>query len=322
MDARQRYIETLTFGNPDRVPFSPGGGRESTIRRWHREGLPQHIIDSGLINEYVYEQIGGKLELPSDGPGFSIQERMIPEFDERVIEKKQRSQIVQDWKGNLCEISNEFDLRYLRNALDFVTRRWIKCPVESRSDWEKMKHRYDASTPSRLPANAGELSKSLKNRNYPIRFHFSGPFWQLREWLGFENLCMAFHDNPVWVKDMIEFWTDYILELLKRALNYVVPDCFHISEDMAYKGFSMISPGMCREFLMPTWKKWGQVVRSAGVPIYAIDSDGYIGELIPLWIESGIIATDPVEVAAGNDINKFRKTFGNNMAFIGGVDKR
>ena len=73
---------------------------------------------------------------------------------------------------------------------------------------------------------------------------------------------------------------------------------------------------------MPTWKKWGQVVHSAGVPIYAIDSDGYIGELIPLWIESGIVATDPVEVAAGNDINEFRKTFGRNMAFIGGVDKR
>ena len=70
MNARQRYLETLTFGHPDRTPFSPGGGRESTIRRWHREGLPQHLSDSGLINEYVYKQVGGTLELPSDWPGF------------------------------------------------------------------------------------------------------------------------------------------------------------------------------------------------------------------------------------------------------------
>jgi hypothetical protein len=48
---------------------------------------------------------------------------MIPEFEEKVIERKERSQIVQDWKGNICEISNEFDIRYLRNAIDFVTRR-------------------------------------------------------------------------------------------------------------------------------------------------------------------------------------------------------
>ncbi len=322
MNARQRYIETLTYGHPDRLPFSPGGGRESTLKRWHDEGLPAHIKDSGSANEYALKAVGGKYPLTSSGPNFWIKDQMIPAFEEKIIEKKARSQIVQDWKGNICEISNEYELRHLRDAIDFVTRRWIKCPVESSADWENMKLRYDPATPSRLPENAEELGGILKNREHPIRFHFSGPFWQLREWLGFENLCMAFYDNPSWVKDMIAFWTDYVAQLLQRALHYVVPDCFHISEDMAYKGFSMISPDMCKEYLMPTWKTWGQIARDAGVPIYGIDSDGYIGELIPLWIESGINATDPVEVAAGNDINKFSKMFGKNMAYAGGVDKR
>mgnify|MGYP003590228175 CR=1 FL=1 len=58
------------------------------------------------------------------------------------------------------------------------------------------------------------------------------------------------------------------------------------------------------------------------MPVYAVDSDGYIGELIPLWIEAGINACDPIEVAAGNDINAFRKKFGKSMAYRGGVDKR
>lgn len=322
MNERQRYLETLTFGNPDRVPFSPGGGRESTFKRWHSEGLPKDITDCGETNIYAYKKAGGKLDIPNFGPGFLIKESMIPQFEEKVIERKERSQIVQDWKGNICEISNEFDTEYLRNAIDFVTRRWVKCPVESKQDWEEMKLRYDPYDSSRLPDNADQLKDKLKNRDYPVRFHFSGPFWQLREWLGFENLCMAFHDKPVLVAEMIEFWTDYISELFKIALKYVKPDCFHISEDMAYKGFAMISPQMCREFIMPTWKKWGQMVLEAGIPIYAIDSDGYIGELIPLWIESGINATDPVEVAAGNDLNTFRHEFGRNMAFCGGVDKR
>ncbi|MGV7222813.1 MAG: uroporphyrinogen decarboxylase family protein [Nitrospinales bacterium] len=322
MNERQRYLETLTFGNPDRIPFSPGGGRESTFNRWHKEGLPEDIKDSGIANIYAYEKAGGKLKLSTAGPGFFIRESMIPEFEEKVIEKKQTSQIVQDWKGNICEISNEFNTRYLRNAIDFVTRRWIKCPVESRQDWKKMKLRYDPSDISRLPENAEGLKNKLQDRDYPVRFHFSGPFWQLREWLGFENLCMAFHDNPSLVAEMIEFWSDYVSELFKISLNYVTPDCFHISEDMAYKGFSMISPQMCKEFIMPTWKKWGQMVHDAGIPIYAIDSDGYIGELIPIWIETGMNVTDPLEVAAGNDINVFRKKFGKNMAFCGGVDKR
>ena len=57
----------------------------------------------------------------------------IPQFEE-VIEHRPAlagstapgSLIVQDWKGNICEISDEFDVTYLRNAVDFVTRKWLK----------------------------------------------------------------------------------------------------------------------------------------------------------------------------------------------------
>jgi len=64
------------------------------------------------------------------------------------------------------------------------------------------------------------------------------------------------------------------------------------------------------------------LIRNSEIPVYAIDSDGFIGELIPLWLEAGVNACDPIEVAAGNDINEFRKRFGKNMAYRGGVDKR
>jgi len=53
-----------------------------------------------------------------------------------------------------------------------------------------------------------------------------------------------------------------------------------------------------------------------------MDSDGYIGDLIPLWIEAGINCCWPVEVAAGNDIVEYRRRFGRTMAYHGGVDKR
>ena len=34
MNSRDRILETLLFGKPDRVPLSPGGPRESTLRAW------------------------------------------------------------------------------------------------------------------------------------------------------------------------------------------------------------------------------------------------------------------------------------------------
>lgn len=319
---RERYLNTLLFGQPDRIPLAPGGGRESTRAAWHRQGLPPDIDGMDNIFRYACRQLGIEPEPAVDQPGFGVESKMIPQFEEQVLEVRENSQVVQDWKGNICEIGKEFSPKYLRNAIDFVTRRWIKCPVETPEDWEGMKTRYDAGDPARLPPDAAERGRQLRDRRAPVAFSFSGPFWQLREWLGFENLCMMFHDNPGFLREMIDFWSDYVARLMERAFAYVTPDAIHISEDMAYKQFSMISPAMAREFLLPVWRRWRTLAREAGVPVFDVDSDGFIGELIPLWIEADINCCDPIEVAAGNDIVDFRRRFGKRMAYRGGVDKR
>lgn len=133
---------------------------------------------------------------------------------------------------------------------------------------------------------------------------------------------MLMLDDPELVDEMAGFWKAFVSAVLERVIERGTPDMLYISEDMAYKAKSMISMDMVRRFCMPCWLEWASLVRAAGTPVVAIDSDGYIGELIPLWIESGINACDPIEVAAHCDINAFRTQFGHTMAYRGGVDKR
>ena len=323
MNARERYLKTMLFQNPDRVPLIPGYGRKSTRDAWRTQGMNVSGNDYDDILDCAYAEAGLKVRAGRGDLWVSlVNTRMIPQFEEKVVEIRANSQVVQDWKGNICEIGKEFSLDYLRNAIDFVTRSWIKCPVETRADWADMMRRYNADDPARFAPDFEATVARLKNRQVPLTFGFSGPFWQLREWLGFENLCMLFHDDPLWVGEMIAFWDDFMGRILKSLFKHIVPDAVLISEDMAYKSFSMISPAMTREFIMPSWKRWGEIIHGAGVPVYDIDSDGFIGELIPLWIESGFQSCNPIEVAAGNDINDFRRRFGRNMAYSGGVDKR
>ncbi len=321
MTSRQRMLAALLFGTPDRVPLGVGGGRESTRARWYSEGLPK-TVSPGEIAEYAYRQAGGVIPWPTGGAGFGVDHRMMPMFEEKVIELRPNSQVVQDWKGNICEIGLEFSPIYLRNAIDFVTRRWIKCPVESRTDWENLKWRYNPDDPARLPTQAAELAARLRDRDHFISWSFHGPFWQLREWCGFEVLCLLLIEDPAFVREMCEFWTDYVLRLLKNGFRYLIPDEIHLSEDMAFKAHSMISPAMTREFLKPSYDAWHSALRQAGVKVFSMDSDGYVGELIPIWIESGFDVCDPMEVAAHNDIVAFRREFGHDIAFRGGVDKR
>ena len=335
MTPRERFISTLKFEPCDRVPLMPGGGRESTLAAWRAQGLApdRDPFDAAC------EILGIERERCRPVPHHGVCLTMIPEFEERIIERRPApvaagtlgvgvddeatgTLIVQDWKGNICEISDRFDPTYLRGAPDFVTRSWLRCPVTGEADWPDMARRYDAASPGRFPDDFADRGRQLAERDGVSAMVFSGPFWQLREWVGFEPLCIMLLDEPDFVRRMIDFWRGFVSEMLTRTFRHHVPDYVMINEDMAYKEKPMISPDMARTFLAPVWEEWGEVCRGAGVPLYSVDSDGFIETLIPVWLEAGFKWTSPVEVAAGNDLVAMRERFGRRMAYSGGVDKR
>jgi uroporphyrinogen decarboxylase len=328
MTHRERFLETLLFGAPDRIPFAPGGGRESTQCAWREQGCPpdREYMDVifGLINKERsgrgLEPARFKPEKPVTDTGVSF--RMIPTFEEKVLEHIDGHYIVQDWMGAITEISDEYDYTYIRNPIDFVTRKWHKFPVENHRDWEAMKARFDLRHPERFPADFQARCEMLRQRDYPLIINLNGPFWQLREFCGFEGLCAFLLTDPDFVHEMVQFWTEFCLATLKPILERITPDMVHFSEDMAFKEHPMISPEMTRAFCAPCYRAIAEETKGAGVPIIAMDSDGRVDLLIPVWLDCGITCVDPMEVAAGNDIVALRAHYGNRLAFQGGIDKR
>jgi hypothetical protein len=227
---RERYVGCLTFGAVDRVPLNPGHPRESTLAAWHKQGLAESV-------DY-YDAMLEQLALPAreepESISLDVDFRLCPWYEEKVLEHKDGHLIVQNWMGNVVEISDRFDVTYLRDAKDFVTRKWHRFPVENRDDWERMKEQYDASSTERLPDDFIVRCVKAKCRETPLTISINGPFWQLREWVGFENLCMLFLDDPEFVGEMISFWSDFVVSMLDRILPHIVPDSLNLSEDMAY----------------------------------------------------------------------------------------
>ncbi len=318
MTHRERHLQSLCFARPDKTTLSPGGPRESTLKAWYQQGLPEgaHYLT------VLHNMLGIQPDEQRPQPDLGVSFKMIPQFEEKVLEHKNGHYIVQDWMGAITEISDRYDYTYIRSAKDFVTRKWHKFPVETRKDWEQMAWRYDPHTPGRFPEDFLERCQKLQDRDGYLQIHFNGPFWQLREWMGLENLCMAMVEDPDFVLEMIHFWTQFTSHTLSETLQHISPDQVGFSEDMAYKAHSMISPRMVHKFLVPSYEQWIAQARAAKTPVIFMDSDGQIEELIPIWIQVGINCCGPVEVAAGNDIVAFRKQFGKKMAYTGGIDKR
>ncbi|MCM8818578.1 MAG: hypothetical protein NC915_03770 [Candidatus Omnitrophica bacterium] len=156
-------------------------------------------------------------------------------------------------KGEIVEVDAKYDFSYLRSEKDFVTRKWHRFPVEN--DWHNMKKRYDTESPERIDPEIDKKSEILKNRDWPFGISLPGAFWQLRDWCGFENLCILMVEKEDFVCEMANFWKDFVIKIIKKIVSKIKLDYVVINEDMANKEKSMISTNMIRKFLSSLWSQ-------------------------------------------------------------------
>jgi len=324
MNARERFLEVARFGNPDKVPLNVGGARPATLRRWRREGLPEGVSPQeylGLVkcnlrsvNITSYPSEGFKWA-PSDtllnlGP--------IPPFKYRVIREDERYRV---WVDSLGVTQLGFQDDWRNGWSGFATRTFIDFPVKSRDDFEKIKKRYDPNSRERYPAKWPSLVERLRERDYPVAMTLRGPFWWTRDMMGLEGMLLAFYRDSSLVEDVLEHYLEFHLRVLPRALEEVEVDYVVFNEDMAYKAGPMISPGMFRDYMSPVYSEICRMLRSHGVEVLVVDSDGNAEPLIPELIRAGVNGITPCEVAAGMDVLELRRKYP-RLVLFGGIDKR
>jgi uroporphyrinogen decarboxylase len=124
------------------------------------------------------------------------------------------------------------------------------------------------------------------------------------------------------VHRILEQWTEFYVRLTSRVWKGVQFDFLLVWEDMAYKNGSLISPRLVRQFMLPYYRRLIDHVRGLGCETIIVDSDGDVAQLVPLFLGVGVNAMLPFEVQAGMDVRAFRRTYGRDLAIIGGLDKR
>jgi uroporphyrinogen decarboxylase len=201
----------------------------------------------------------------------------------------------------------------------------IEYPVKTRSDWEELKLRFNPDDPGRLPPDWQARCERWRADGPVIKFQGQRSpslFGFVRELMGPERTLYAFYDEPGLVHDIMETNTEFILGVLRRVTETAPLTTVFFWEDMCYRSGPLISPKMFREFMLPRYKRITDFTRSQGIDRIFVDSDGDVSQLIPLWIEAGINGVYPMEVAAGMDVAKLRREYGQDLLMTGGIDKR
>ena len=219
--------------------------------------------------------------------------------------------------------------------VDGVTRRFQKnegviptamaWPIKDWDSWLEIKHERlkleDVSR--RFPPHWPELLEEYRQRDYPLAVggYPLGLFGLPAHLMGYMNLFYGYYDQPDLIRDMAQHLTNLWIAIWEEVLAQVDVDVAHIFEDMSASKGSMVSPAVFKEFMAPYYRQLTRFLKSKGVEIILVDTDGNCEQLIPLFLEAGITGLYPMEVSAGMDAVAARKKYP-GLQMMGGIPKR
>jgi uroporphyrinogen decarboxylase len=189
--------------------------------------------------------------------------------------------------------------------------------IRSSSEWDKyMEFNYDH------PGNwtfTYETIKECKKLDIVPQFAVFGAvaFEELCQIFGFPTFFRLLIKEKAFVKRIVKEMNDFAINIAEKTLERG-GKYFYITNDIGFKGRSIISPKMFREFFKPGLKKFCHRVHKYGGKVM-MHSCGYVSELIPDFIEAGIDGLHPIERQAGNDIVEIKKKYGKSLVLVGNV---
>jgi len=305
MTPRERYHAITHFEKPDRPWISGEGTWPETEARWRKEGWDGRPIHEIFPHDPM-------LGVPvSAGPW--------PPFEKTVIEETTETVLYIDHEGIL---KREFKEHRGWSSMP----QFVKFPVETEEDFDRLvRERLAPKLDERFPKDWEARVKEWKKRTAPLMYfpdRWGGFFGPLRNLLGLKNLCRAFYERPEFVEKMMDQRVEVLLAILGKMLDDVDIDIFGFWEDMAYRTGPLLAPEMFKEFMLPRYRIVCKYLRSRGVDLIGVDSDGDVRTLIPLWLKAGLNAIWPLEVRSGMDVRQLRKEYGRKLVMFGGIDKQ
>jgi uroporphyrinogen-III decarboxylase len=317
MTKRDRFWRFAEFKELDHVPF--WGDWLGPHETWKKQGLP---MDDGVVDpmawfsdffgfDGIYSVSWGQFRVP-------VNIWLWPVSRGQVLEETDRYRIVRSGVGGITK-------QFKDPGGSLISTQWLEYPIKGRDDWYRVRDAHLApKAPGRYPPEHiwEKMKQEWKDRDYVITIDGGGFYGYLRDLIGVESFSLMFYEDPELVHEMIDYLTQFFIDVLHRAIDEVDIDFAMFYEDMCYKTGPLISPQMFKDFILPGYKKITSFLSEHGVKLSWVDCDGNIEKLLPLWIEGGVTGFYPLEVAAGMDAGRLQEEYGKQILMWGNVDKR
>ncbi|GAH66589.1 unnamed protein product, partial [marine sediment metagenome] len=170
----------------------------------------------------------------------------------------------------------------------------------------------------------GAAKALTRRRDQGLWTHYGHLFiWEnMRQSMGDFCLYESLLLDPDWIRDYNRVYTDFFKAHYRALMEEAgKPDGIWVYEDLGYRNGLFCSPKVYEELIFPYFKELVDFFHSYDLPV-VLHTCGGIEQALPLIVEAGFDALNPMEVKAGCDVLRFADHYGDKLAFIGGLDAR
>ena len=266
MNSRERFLETMQFGNPDHVPYFEEGIRTLVLKAWRKQGLT------------------GNADLA------------------RMFTTDKREEI----------------------DLDGYPHPWPKRWPTEKAELKAFARRLNPGDRSRLPQDWKKCVSGWKQRDHVLMMRVHQGFFLtmgVRGWGRFYELMKLIHDDPGFVREMMQIQAEFVAALTERALQEVEVDAAIFSEPIGATHGPLISPKMFEDFVLSSYRPVLDVLHRHQVNIIILRTYANARLLVPVLMENGFTCLWACEVnTVSMDYRSLREEFGRELRLIGGID--
>ena len=155
---------------------------------------------------------------------------------------------------------------------------------------------------------------------YKAPFIAPGLFEQTHHLSEISNALTYYLTNPDEMHELIDYLTEWELELAEGICKNLKPDAMFHHDDWGSEKSTFMSPDMFAEFFVEPYKKIYGYYHDHGVELVIHHADSYGATLVPYMIEMGIdIWQGCME---SNNLPELVKKYGGQITFMGGIDNK
>ena len=339
MTSRERVLKALRHEQPDLIPLDLGGTESSGMTGVAYNRLREYLgLGQGETRIFdVYQQVV-KIE---DDVREILKPDTIPLLMEPVgwkpfhLPDGSPCQIPEKWNPEKCENG---DL-VVRDPNGIVVARMPEsgyyfepthAPLARIKNGSELDTFTDEIESFDWPSFADESYEVLARRAKSLfeetdlavvanlQLHLLSAGQQLR---GYETFMMDLVMNKTFAHELLERLTE---AYIRRCASYLASvgeyvQIVLVNDDLGTQTGPMLSLDCYREMIWPYQKRLFQFIKGTGDTYILLHSCGSVYPFIPLLIEAGVDALNPIQVSAKDmDTARLKDEFGRDLTFWGG----